>query len=230
MARSPLYTTFGPGELENQLKALALKTSAVTDAPEGWSARRTHRLHLKHHECAVTYPDGTEGVCYYTRHGPKVHAFSFAWGEPKPRTGYRERLPHVTVLEELPKDAASIEALAREKAAVAFGYAIEQEQKDARRVQPPWTGHGSRKANPKLATLARERARALAGNYALCIRLQPSGKLLATPGTFETLDDANAVWRERGDHSLVVAIASRWARRWMIPRFNLLYADYPQPG
>ena len=230
MARLPIYTTFASGELERQLTALAQRAGVVSDAPDGWRARRTHRFHLKHHECAVIYPDGTDGVCYYTRHGPKVHAFSYAWGEPKPRTGYRERLPLVTILEELGKDAASIEAVAREKASVAFGYAIEQERKDARRAQPPWTGHGSRNADQKLATLSRERAMALAGKYALCIHLQPSGKLLATPGTFESLDEANAAWRESGDDSLVVAIASRWARRWMPLRLNPLYVNHPQPG
>lgn len=230
MARLPIYSTFQPGELERELQSLAQKMGAVTEAPEGWRARRTHRLHLKHHECAVAYPDGTEGICHYTRHSPRVHNFGYAWGEPSPRTGYRERLPHITVLEELPKDAASINALAREKAAIAFGYAIVQEQKDAQRAQPPWTGYGARKADPKLATLSRERAMEVAGKYALCIRLQPSGKLLATPGTFDTLGEANTAWWDKGDCSLVVAIASRWARRWMIPRFSPLYADHPEPG
>ena len=220
MARLPIYSTFAPGELEKELKTLALKTGAVTDAPEGWRAKRTHRLHLKHHECAVTYPDGTSGTCYYTRHSPRVHTFRYEWGEPKPRSGYRERLPHATILEELPKDAASIEAMAIEKAAVAFGYAVEQEQKNARRSQPPWTGYGARKADPKLATLSRERAMAVAGKYALCARLQPSGKLLAVSTTLETLDEANAAFRERGNPALVVALACRWARRWMAVRFN----------
>ena len=75
------YTTFSPGDLEKQLKELALKTCAVTDAPDGWGAKRRHHLHLKWHECTVTYPDGTSGTCRYTRHGPKVHTFGYHWGE-----------------------------------------------------------------------------------------------------------------------------------------------------
>lgn len=88
------------------------------------------------------------------------------------------------------------------------------------RAQPPWTGYGKRKADPALATLSRERAVALAGRYALCARLEPSGKLLVISVTFETLEEANAGWREMGKPELVVAIACRWARRWVPLRFN----------
>jgi hypothetical protein len=218
--RSPLYTTFQPGELEQELRALSLKTSVVTDAPPSWKANRRHRFQKKWHECRVTFPDETEGTCNYIRHGPTCHTFGYKRGE--------DRLPHVTLLEELPKDAASLEAIAQEKAAEAFGYAIWQEQGEAKRAQPPWTG-GNRKADPATFQLSRERAIQLAGRYALCYRLQPSGRLLPSGGSFETLEETNQAWREKGDSSLFVAIAVRWSRRWTLPVYNSLYAEHPRP-
>jgi hypothetical protein len=217
--RLPIYSTFQPGELEKQLKALALKTCAVTDAPEGWKANRLHRFHLKHHECEVLYPDGTSGTCFYIRHSPECHTLRYEWGEPS-RFGTRESLPIVSFLEPLGRDTASVEAKMCELAASAFSSAIWKERKDARCIQPPWTGYGSRKADPKLFTLSRERAIALAGRYALCARLEPSGKLLAASATFETLDEVNAAFQERQNPALIVALACRWARRWMAIRFN----------
>jgi hypothetical protein len=228
MARFLSHSTFSPGELERELKALALKTGVVTDAPEDWRAKRRHPLHLKSHECAVTFPDDVEGICNYTRQGPRWHLFRYGYGVPN-RYGLRENLPIAYLSESLGRDASSIESMAQEKAVEAFRKAILQERQDARRVQPPWTGHLNRKADPKLFTLSRERAIAVAGRYALCIRLQPSGKLLAVSAAFETLEEANAPWREKGDTSLVVAIASRWARRWTIPRFNPLYGESSSP-
>lgn len=219
MARLPIYSTFQPGELEKELKALALKTCAVTDAPEGWKAKRRHPLHIKQHECPVRFPDGAEGTCHYTRHGPHWHTLCYGYSEPN-RYGLREDLPLVYLDESLGRDAGSIEAVAREKAAEAFQKAISRERQEAKRVQPPWTGYGSRKADPKLFTLSRERAIQLAGRYALCARLQPSGKLLAVSPTFETLEEVNAAFRERGNPALVVALACRWARRWTKVRFN----------
>jgi hypothetical protein len=139
-------------------------------------------------------------------------------------------LPHVTVFEELPRDAESLEAIAREKASDAFRYAILQEQKDARRAQPPWTGYGQRKADPATYQLSRERAIQLAGRYALCYRLQPSGRLLPSGGTFETLEEANTAWEEKPDPSLYVGLAVRWRRRWELPQLNPLYAQHPKPN
>ena len=217
----PTYTTFQPGELERELKALALKTCVVTDAPDGWKAKRLHRFHLKWYECQVTFPDETEGICNYIRHGPKCHTFGYKRGT--------QSLPHVTLFEELPRDAESLEAIAREKASDAFRYAILHEQREARRAQPPWTGYGKRKADPAAYQLSRERAIALAGKYALCYRLQPSGKLLPSGGTFETLEEANAAWHDKGDSSLFVALAVRWRRRWVLPCFNPLYVGHPNP-
>ncbi|WP_309707555.1 hypothetical protein [Armatimonas sp.] len=221
MARLPRYTTFQPGELERDLKALALKTGAVADVPNAWDVKRHNPLHLRWHECAVTYSDGTEGTCRYTRQGPTWHIFRLRHdcGE----------LPLAYHGDTFGRDAASIKAMCQEKAAVAFGYAIHQEQKEAKRIQPPWNGYGKRKADPKLFHLSHERAIALAGKYALCLKLCPSGKLIAVSGTFETLDEANTAWHERGDADLIVALAVRWARRWTIPRFNPLYAEQAKP-
>lgn len=221
MARLPRYTTFQPGELERDLKALALKTGAVADVPNAWDVKRHNPLHLRWHECCVTYPDGTEGTCRYTRQGPKWHIFRL-------RHNCGE-LPLAYHGDTLGRDAASIEAMCQEKAAVAFGYAINQEQKDAKRVQPPWTGYGKRKADPKSFQLSHERAVALAGKYALCLKLCPSEKLIAVSGAFDTLDEANTAWREWNDTDLIVALAVRWARRWTIPCFNPVYAEHSRP-
>lgn len=229
MARTPRrypkykrYTTFQPGELEKELKALALKNGAVADVPNAWDVKRHNPLYIRWYDCNVRFPDGGEGTCHYTRQGPAWHIFRFRHdcGE----------LPLAYHSDELGRDAASIEAMCQEKAAVAFGYGVVQEQKDAKRVQPPWTGYGKRKADPKTFQLSHERAVALAGKYALCLKLCPSGKLLAVSGTFETLEEANTTWRERGDTDLIVALAVRWARCWAIPRFNPLYAEHPRPA
>ena len=221
MARSTKrYTTFQPGELEKELRALALKTGAVADVPNSWDVKRHNPLHIRWYDCSVTFPDGTEGTCHYTRQGPKWHIWRFDHGGCQ--------LPYAYHMEELGRDAASIQAMAQEKAIVAFGYAIQQEQKDARRMQPPWTGYGKRKADPKTFQFSHERAIALAGKYALCLKLCPSGKLLAVSSTLETLDEANAAWRERGDTDLIVALAVRWSRRWTIPHFNPLYSVHPR--
>lgn len=221
-SRPPIYTTFQPGELERELKALALKTCAVTDAPEGWKAKRRHRFHLKWYECEVTFPDESEGICNYIRHGPKCHTFGYKRGAAS--------LPHVTLFEELPRDAESLEAIAREKASDAFRYAILQEQREARRAQPPWTGYGKRKADPATYQLSRERAITLAGKYALCYRLLPSGKLLPSGGTFGTLEEANTAWQEKADPAFYVGLAVRWRRQWVLPQFNSLYAQHPKPS
>lgn len=219
--KSPRYTTFQPGELEKELKALALKTGAVADVPNAWDVKRYNPLHIRHYDCTVTFPDGSEGSCHYTRQGSQWHIFRFRHdcGE----------LPLAYHSEALGRDAASIEAMCQAKAAVAFGYGVAQEQKEAKRAQPPWTGYGKRKADPKTYQLSHERAIALGGKYALCLKLCPSGKLLAVSGTFATLDEANTAWHERGDTDLIVSLAVRWARRWTIPRFNPLYAEHPKP-
>ncbi|WP_395137789.1 hypothetical protein [Armatimonas sp.] len=218
--KSKRYTTFQPGELEKELKALALKTGAVADVPNAWDVRRHNPLHIRWYDCSVTFPDGTEGTCHYTRQGPKWHILRYEHGGAT--------LPYAYHMDELGRDAASIEALTQEKAAVAFAYAICQEQKEAKRIQPPWTGYGKRKADPKTYQLSHERAIALAGKYALCLKLCPSGKLITVSGTFETLEEANTAWHERSDTDLIVALAVRWARRWTIPRFNPLYAQHPR--
>ena len=218
LARSPIYTTFREGELEQALKALALKTGVVANVPNAWDVKRRSPLHIRWHECTVTYPDGMSGTCRYTRQGPKWHIFRFEHGDGTHIK--RVELPLAYHGEELGRDAASIEAMVQEKATLAFSYAIRQEQQEAKRAQPPWTGYGKRKADPKLSTLSRERAIQLAGRYALCKCLEPSGKLLAVSATFETLALANATWKEQGNPALVVAIACRWARRWTPLRFN----------
>ena len=173
------YTTFAPGELERILKDLALKSGVVADVPNAWEVKRRNPLHHRWHNCKVTYPDGTEGTCHYTRQGPRWHILQFEHGGGS-------RLPYVYHGDELGRDAQSIEALCQQNAAKAFAMAVCQEQKEAKRVQPPWTGYGKRKADPATFQLSHERAIALAGKYALCLKLPTSGKLLPVSGTYAT--------------------------------------------
>ncbi|MGC4044722.1 MAG: hypothetical protein QM758_13095 [Armatimonas sp.] len=96
--------------------------------------------------------------------------------------------------------------------------AILQERKDAMRATPP--GFGSRKADPVLSTLSQARAKQLTGRYALCTKLEPSGKLLAVSSAFETIEAVNAALEATADSSLVIALCYRWARRWMPVKYN----------
>ena len=74
-----------------------------------------------------------------------------------------------------------------------------------------------------------ERARVLAGRYALC---RPMGaRLVPVSTTFESLDAVNEAWREKGDRNLVVACCNRLDRCWEMPRYNPLYAAFdPRHG
>lgn len=216
LARIPRYTTFRPGELEALLKKTALKNSAVADVPNAWDVRRHNPLHHRWYDCCVTYPDGATGTCHYTRQGPKWHIFRMVHENAQ---GV-QTLPLQYHGEALGRDAESIQRMAQEKAISAFASAILEERKLYRRIQPPY---GRRKADPASFQLTAKRAKELAGRYSVCVRL--SGKLVPVVGTFETLEEANIVWREKGDPSLVVTLACRWTRRWERPRFNPLYEE-----
>ncbi|WP_394793111.1 hypothetical protein [Armatimonas sp.] len=212
MARFLRYTTFQPGELEGELKALALKNGVVADVPNAWDVRRHNPLHHRWHDCTILYPDGTSGTCHYTRQGPKWHIFRYQYGG--------DQLPYAYHMDELGRDATSIEALAQEKAAVAFEYAICEEQRLAKRIQPPQ----GRKGDPAKYQIPIKRLKLVAGKYALCAPL--ADKLLpAAFGLYDTLEQANTAWQERGNPTLVIAIACRWTRRWERLRFNINGSD-----
>ena len=226
MARSPTsktrrssaggkrYTTFQPGELEKALKALALKTGVVADVPNSWDVKRHNPLHHRWYDCPVTYPDGKQGTCHYTRQGPKWHILRYDYGGGQ--------LPYAYHMDELGRDAASIEAMAQEKAVVAFRYAIFEEQRLAKRIQPP---HGS-KGDPSRYQIPTKRLKIVAGKYALCAPL--GDKLVpAAFGLHDTLVSAHAAWKELGKPGLSIALACRWTRRWEPLRFNWPLGEPP---
>lgn len=216
MARFLVYTTFAEGELERELKKLSSKSRDNSDVP----IQKNCRLQSKQYECAVVYPDGSNGICHYTRIGPKCHNLRYERGEPN-QHGHREYIARLYYMEVLERNISSVEGIAQEKAAEAFRQAIDQERKDAMRATPP--GHG-RQADSALYTLSLQRATQLAGRYALCTRLEPSGKLLAVSSTFATIEEANAARLENANQALLVGICCRWARRWMPLQLNFATA------
>ena len=68
------------------------------------------------------------------------------------------------------------------------------------------------------------KAKLLGGKYALCV---PIGRhLVQHSHTFDTLEEANAAWRECSSKGgLYVACCNRLDRRWELPRYNPLYKD-----
>ena len=143
--------------------------------------------------------------------GEESAAEGFLRGAPLPTQRYGQRFANTP-------DA--ITEKARELAASAFAEAIRQEQQNRfRRATPP----GETKPDAALFQFSAKRAKQIGGKYSLCRRL---GKRLLPDGSLlDTLDEANAAWKERGDLALLVACACRWSRRWETPRFNSLHVD-----
>ncbi|MBB6053904.1 hypothetical protein [Armatimonas rosea] len=81
-------------------------------------------------------PGGIRGTCHYTEQGLKWHIFRCDYGSGQ--------LPYSYQMDELGRDAASIEAIAQEKALVASHYAIFEEQFLAKRVQSRQGSKGDR--------------------------------------------------------------------------------------
>lgn len=113
-------------------------------------------------------------------------------------------------------------------AAACYKEAIYQERKDyfQRATEP---ADGSRKRCPEKYRMKPAEAKAQAGKYAVCERLGES--LYPVSPLFDTIERANAVWREKGDLILMVACCNRLDRRWELPRYNPLYAEHdPRPA
>jgi hypothetical protein len=168
------------------------------------------------HRFAVTYPCGGSGHCRYERLGPACHRFRFFdWdGAELPRQYRSERLPS--------GGAPAIEATGQNLTTAVYAEAIQREQADwFRRASLP--GDGSRTIDPARYRLKAGKARRLAGRYALCVRVGPS--LLPCSRTFEHLEEANQAWRTGGTNDVYVACCSRLDRRWLLPRYNPLYAE-----
>lgn len=216
MARQLRYTTFAPGELEARLREMAppgtpiMAVSQLTNGGLGGTL-------LKAHCCEVKYPDGRSGDCRYERLGPRWHLFHFSYGEEG------APLPQQSWVYPLDNDPTRIEAKAKELAAAAYQAAIAHERAEYfQRASEP--SNGSRKKRPELYRLTAGKAKEWAGKYALCQRSGSS--LFATGWIYDTLDEANAAWKEKRDTCLVVGCCCRLNRAWELPRFNPLYAVF----
>jgi len=234
MPTYPRYLTYRPEQLEARLRELdkagqfpVTSLTAVNGAANsvGSGALPGRSRLVKSHSCPVAFPDGQEGTCAYTRGGPAWHQFRFTHGTGNAAT----LLPVLHMTERVSNDRASIEEAAKRLASVAYTAAIRRERTDY--FQRASEG-GGRKRRPERCQMKTERARQLAGKYALCRALGTTagGKLLPVSTTFESLDAVNEAWREKGDRNLVVACCNRLDRCWEMPRYNPLYAAFdPRP-
>jgi hypothetical protein len=218
MPTYPRYLTYRQGELEARLRELgkAGRGSVALLTRVGQERRDIAgrgRLR-KSHSCPVSFPDGQEGTCSYTRGGPAWHLFRYDHG------GTTLPVQHLT--ERIGNDLASIEAAARRLAEAAYAQAILRERREYFQRA---TETGGRKKHPERFQMKAARAKALSGRYAVCRRV--GDNLLPVGRTHDVLEEANAEWRERRDPRLVVACLNRLDRCWEMPRFNPLYGQCP---
>ena len=173
---------------------------------------------FKSHHFPVEYPDGATGECRYTRLGLRSHQFRFVYpdGKELPSRQY--------VSTPLVGGAPAVEETGRERVERAFKEAILHERVFyfARASLP---SDGSRYLDSERYRMAAGKAKRLGGKYALCVLI--GRHLVQHSRTFETLEEANAVWREcrSGRSGLYVACCNRLDRRWELPRYNPLYKD-----
>ncbi len=243
--RYPRYLSFSPGELETQLRGLNQTQSPTANLKSPTTALTTgggqgRSKLLKSHSCPVRFPDGREGCCHYTRGGPTWHLFRFDYveaeevgtdgtGDTATSTLLAIPLPVQYETKRLENDVASIELACREKAASAFRAAIERERREHFRRAAETA---SRKKQPHRFQMKANRAKELAGKYAVCQFIgSPAGKRLLPVGpAHDRLEDANREWQALQESRtstrpfLVVACCNRLDRCWEIPRFNPLRA------
>ena len=124
MATYPRYLTFRPQELEARLRELdptahfpvtSLTTASNRNGAANNGLPGRGRL-LKSHSCPVSFPDGQEGTCAYTRGGPAWHQFRFTHGTGNAAT----LLPVLHMTERVGNDPGSIEEAARRFAPLAY--------------------------------------------------------------------------------------------------------------
>ncbi len=216
VSKSPRYTSFAPGELEQRLRELSPKGDffGVTQS-EAQAAHSRGRILLMEHRFTVSLPDGTEAACRYERLGSQYHRFEYTY-----RDG--TELPRQSVFERLANDGRSIETKGHQLAEQCFRDAVEYERRDyfARASEP---SDGSRKKQPEKYRLNAKTAKELGGWYAVCLRapthLCPIGR------AYPLLEKANAAWKEMNQPGTVVACCNRLDRCWEVPKWNPLYAD-----
>jgi hypothetical protein len=221
----PRYTTYQEAELREVLKGLdpegRYPQPDILALKQGKRGAPQRTSLLKSHECSVTFPDGREGTCSYTRGGPTWHIFRFTYQDHIGSTS----LPMRYCLDRLENSQKAIEEKAKELAAASFADAVSRERRD---YFCRATECGGRKARPERFQMSAKRAKRIAGKYALCLSI--GGKLLAVSLLFDSLEAANTAWLEKkeeiGDKRLMVACGNRLDRCWELPRFSPLYKEY----
>lgn len=249
----PIYTTYTEEELQQAFAKLShIGTDGRSSGNHAYFAKngsasrgsRGSKL-LKSHECSVTFPDGTSGLCKYTRGGPTWHVFRFEQeGDgfkavvPFASATRPSYLPTRNCTERMANTVTAIEAKAAELAQAAFAEAIAQEHKDRfkRAIAPNGynryrlNGAAQQAANPQMSV---KRAKEMAGKYALCLRLGSGDNLRFIPCTgidnrdvFDTLDEVNEAWQKHEHRARrYVACLCRYARQWELPVYNSLHAE-----
>lgn len=209
MPSFPRYTTYRPDELEKALRERLPEGALLPTTPT-----KGGRL-LKECSFTVSFPDGQIGTCAYERLGPVCHRFRY-------RCHDGDAMPRQYFLRPLQNTMDAIAAKGQELADSCYREAIERERREyfCRASEP---SDGSRKKRPERYQMRSDRAKELAGRYALCRRLGDS--LLPVSESFAELEAVNAAWRERGDQSLVVACCCRLDRCWELLKYNPLVAE-----
>jgi len=171
---------------------------------------------FKSHRFEVNYPDGSTGHATYERLAPFAHRFRFFDCDKRelPRQYWNKGLVGGQC-------AHAVEGLGQDLVTTVFEEAIERERREFFcRVSHPTNG---RLIEPKRYQLRAGRARKYAGKYALCVQI--GQKLVPCSRLFDTLAAANTAWLESPKDDVYVACCSLLDRRWMLPRYNPLYAS-----
>ena len=219
--RYPRYVTYTNDELRTTINKMdPTGISGVTVDQLRMSGGAVGGRLIKSHSCCVTFPDGVNGTCRYTRCGPNWHQFHY---QHEGRKGIAptpsSSLPMHHFTSRMENTVEAIAAKAQELAEEVYRSAIHAEWKDYfRRALPP----NHRSVDSVACQMTTKRAKEISGKYALCLRL--GAKLVPSSEPFETIEEANAAWKVRSDPRFLVACACRWSRRWELPRFNPLYS------
>lgn len=194
---------------EDERIKLGLGPTTKPDGSAPLSANRS-RL-LKHHQGSVTFPDNTEGTFSYERLAPAWHRFHFHYSDGT-------KMPRQYLTDPLTNDPRSIERKAQEIAEKAYRAAIEEERRDyfCRASESP-----GRKRKRLGFQFRADRAKEIAGKYALCV--QVGQRLIPVSPLFDSITKAHEAWKEQ--RHLVIGCANRLDRRWETPKYNSAHAD-----
>jgi hypothetical protein len=191
---------------------------ALNGSPTDSTVRNARSRLLKHHQGDITFPDTTKGTFSYERLAPAFHRFHFRYGDG-------EKMPRQYLTEPLTNDPRSIGRKAQELAEKAYREAVKEERKEyfCRASESP-----SRKRKRLGFQFRADRAKEIAGKYALCIRI---GQRLipVSSDLFADIFQAHEAWK--GQRHLVIGCANRLDRRWEEPKYNPAHADgHPRKG